>query len=147
MLATVARLVLGLVGRIAVALMAIAGADLLYQKWNYKRQLRMTRQEVKEERKQHEASPEIKGRIRSIQLAMARKRMLQEVPTADVVVTNPTHYAIALKYVPESAAPMVVAKGQDHVAMMISLRTIGQEKETKPLRACLQFWLMTRTPG
>ncbi len=116
----IGRLILGLVARIVVALVAIALVDMLYQRWNYKRQLRMTHQEVKEERRQHEASPEIKGRIRAAQLAAARRRMLQEVPTADVVVTNPDHYAVALRYDAETMdAPRVVAKGADFLCQKI----------------------------
>ena len=119
-LCTIARLVLGLSIRIAVALTAIASIDFLYQRWNHRRQLRMTRQEVKEERKQHEVSPEIKGRIRSMQMAMAQKRMLQDVPDADVVVTNPTHYAVAIRYeATDMAAPRVVAKGADFMCEKI----------------------------
>ena len=113
-------LLFGLVGRIVAALLAIALADLLYQRWNYTKQLRMTRQEVKEERKQQEASPEIKNRIRSLQLTAMRKRMLQDVPTADVVITNPTHYAVALRYDSENMnAPQVVAKGADFLCERI----------------------------
>ena len=119
-LCAVARLILGLLGRIAAALIAIACADLLYQRWNHKRQLRMSRQEVKEEHKQHEASPEVKARVRSAQMAMARKRMLQDVPNADVVVTNPSHYAVALRYDPAAMdAPQVVAKGADFLCEKI----------------------------
>ncbi len=116
----IGRLIFGLVARIAVALVIIALADLLYQRWNYKRQLRMTRQEVKEDRRQHEAPPEIKARIRAVQIAAMRKRMLQEVPTADVVITNPTHYAVALRYDAETmGAPQVVAKGADFLCQKI----------------------------
>ena len=119
-LCTIGRLVLGLGIRIGAALAAIAGVDFLYQRWNHRRQLRMTRQEVKEERKQHEVSPEVKGRVHAVQLAMARKRMLQDVPGADVVVSNPTHYAVALRYdAKEAAAPMVVAKGADFLCEKI----------------------------
>ncbi len=119
-LCSIAELILGLGGRIVVALVAIAGVDMLYQRWSHKRQLRMTRQEVKEERKQHELAPQLKGRIRSVQFAMARKRMLQEVPNADVVVTNPTHYAVALRYDTETmGAPHVVAKGADFLCEKI----------------------------
>lgn len=114
MLVGIARLIFGLVARIAVGLLAIAAADVIFQRWKHKRDLRMTKQEVKEELKQHEASPETKSRIRAIQTEMSRKRMLQAVPTADVVVTNPTHVAVALKYEAESMeAPQVVAKGGD----------------------------------
>ena len=119
-LCVIGRLVLGLGGRIGAAMIVIASIDLLYQRWNHRRQLRMTRQEVKEERKRYEVSPEIKGRMRAIQIALARKRMLQEVPTADVVVTNPTHYAVALRYdTEEMAAPQMVAKGADFMCEKI----------------------------
>jgi flagellar biosynthetic protein FlhB len=116
----IARLVFGVSLRIVIALMAIALLDVVYQRWQYKRNLRMTRQEVKEERRQHEASPEVRGRVRAIHIEMVRRRMLQEVPEADVVVTNPTHVAVALKY--EAAtmeAPEVVAKGADLLAEKI----------------------------
>jgi len=120
MLCAIARLILGLGVRIVAALVAIAGVDFLYQRWHHRRQLRMTRQEVKEERKQHEGSPELKGRIRSVRLALSRKRMLQDVPDADVVVTNPTHYAVALRYeARETPAPQVVAKGADFLCEKI----------------------------
>jgi flagellar biosynthetic protein FlhB len=116
----IAHLVFGAALRIVIALMAIALLDFVYQRWQYNRNLRMTRQEVKEERRQHEASPEIRGRIRSIHIEMARKRMLQEVPEADVVVTNPTHVAVALKYdAATMQAPEVVAKGADLMAEKI----------------------------
>jgi len=113
-LGQMARLVFGLLLRVALAVMAVGGVDLLYQRWKHRRDLRMTRQELKEERRQHELSPEVRGRIRAVQLEMARKRMLQEVPKADVVVTNPTHVAVALRYESETMeAPKVVAKGAD----------------------------------
>jgi len=113
-MAGIAELVFGLAVRIAVGVMAIAGLDWLYQRWHYQRQLRMTKQEVKQEQKDREISPNVKGRIRGIQIELARKRMLQEVPTADVVLTNPTHVAVALKYeAGEMEAPVVVAKGPD----------------------------------
>ncbi len=116
----IGRLLFGLVARIVVALVFIALADLLYQRWNYTKQLRMTRQEVKEERKQQETSPETKGRIRALQIAAMRKRMLQDVPTADVVITNPTHYAVALRYDAENMnAPQIVAKGADFLCEKI----------------------------
>jgi flagellar biosynthetic protein FlhB len=110
----VALLVRGLMVRIVLAILALALADMIYQRWNYKKEMRMTKQEVKEENKQYEVNPHVKGRIRSIQREMARKRMLNAVPNADVVVTNPTHFAVALKY--DSAvmdAPTVIAKGAD----------------------------------
>jgi len=114
------RIVFGVLMRILIGLAGIAGADLLYQRWNYKKDLRMTRQEVKEERKQYELSPEVKGRMRGIQIAMARKRMLQDVAEADVVLANPTHVAVAIKYdADKMAAPTVVAKGPDFLAQKI----------------------------
>jgi flagellar biosynthesis protein FlhB len=120
LLGGIGTLVVGLGSRMAAALMVIAGADLLYQKWSYKRQLRMTRQEVKEERKQHEVSPEVKGRIRQVQAAMAQRQMLQDVPNADVIVTNPTHYAVAIQYDSETMeAPTMVAKGADFLCEKI----------------------------
>ena len=114
------ELVLGVAGRIAIGLAAIAGFDVVFQRWRYHRDLRMTREEVKEERKQHEVSPEVRNKIRGVQMEMARKRMLQEVPKADVVVTNPTHVAVALQYDAETmAAPVVLAKGGDMLCQKI----------------------------
>jgi flagellar biosynthetic protein FlhB len=119
-LAVVGRIVLGLVGRIAIALVVIAGLDMLYQKWRHRRELKMTLQEVKEERRQYELNPLIKGRIRAVQIELVRRRMLQEVPKADVVLTNPTHVAVALRYDAKTMhAPQVVAKGADLVSEKI----------------------------
>jgi flagellar biosynthetic protein FlhB len=119
-LAEMARLVFGVVARIAVALLAIAALELLFQRWKYKHDLRMTRQEVLEERRRHEISPQLRSRIRTVQIEMARKRMLQEVPSADVVVTNPTHVAVALRYdAGEMDAPQVIAKGGDFLCEKI----------------------------
>lgn len=118
--AGMAQLVFGLLARIALGILVIAAIDLLYQRWKHKRDLRMTKQEVKEERRQYELSPEVKGRIRGVQIEMVRRRMLQEVPKADVVLTNPTHVAVALRYDAERMeAPQVVAKGADHLAEKI----------------------------
>lgn len=98
----------------------IAAVDFAYQKWEYEKKLRMTKQEVKEEYKQREGRPEVKAAIRRRQREIAMRRMMQEVPQADVVITNPTHYAVALKYEPEKRdAPYVVAKGVDNVAKKI----------------------------
>jgi flagellar biosynthetic protein FlhB len=120
MLAGIGRLVFGLLARIAVAVLVIAGIDLFYQRRKYRKDLRMTRQEMKEERKQYEVSPETKGRIRGAQIEMVRKRMLQEVPEADVVLVNPTHFAVALRYDHETMdAPQLVAKGADLLAEKI----------------------------
>jgi flagellar biosynthesis protein FlhB len=113
-------LLLGLVGRCGIGLLVIAGGDWLYQRFKYMRDLRMTKQEVIEERKQQEVSPQMRGRIRRMQFEMSRKRMLQDVVKADVVVTNPTHFAVALKYDPaKAAAPVVLAKGADYLALRI----------------------------
>lgn len=99
---------------------AIAAFDFLYEWWDYERQIKMSKQEVKEEYKQLEGDPQIKGRIRNIQRQRARNRMMQAVPGADVVIRNPTHFAVALKYdIEKNAAPLVVAKGKDHMALKI----------------------------
>ncbi|HUT02210.1 MAG TPA: flagellar biosynthesis protein FlhB [Phycisphaerae bacterium] len=112
--AGIGRLVVGLMGRIVVAIFVIAAIDVLYQRRKYRKELRMTKQEVKEERKQHEISPELRGRMRNVQVELVRKRMLQEVPNADVVITNPTHVAVALRYEPGTmGAPKMVAKGAE----------------------------------
>jgi flagellar biosynthetic protein FlhB len=117
---TIAGIIFGLCIRVCLALLALAIADTLYQKWRYIEDLKMTRQEVKQEQKDTEGSPEVKGRIRRIQLQMSMKRMLQDVPKAKVVLVNPTHVAVALKYEqPAMDAPMVVAKGADHLAEKI----------------------------
>jgi flagellar biosynthesis protein FlhB len=94
-------------------------ADYLVKRWQHRRSLRMTKQEVKDEAKMLEGNPQIKGRIRSIQRAMARRRMLAAVPKATVVITNPTHFAVALDYQRGMQAPRVVARGADHLAQKI----------------------------
>jgi len=102
------------------ALAVIAAIDAPYQLWNHYRQLRMTKQEIKDEYKQSEGRPEVKGRIRRLQYEMSRRAMMDAVPTADVIVTNPTHYAVALKYtMGEMKAPKVVAKGSGELAALI----------------------------
>lgn len=98
-------------------LILMALIDVPFQLWQHKRDLKMTQQEVRDELKETEGRPEIKGRIRQMQREMAQRRMMQEVPNADVVVTNPTHYAVALRYDPDRMnAPIVVAMGKDLVA-------------------------------
>lgn len=98
----------------------LAAADYLYQWWQYEKNLRMTKQEVKDEYKQTEGDPQIKSRIRSIQQQRAKQRMMQNVPKADVVIRNPTHYAVAIKYDQSvNRAPVVVAKGVDSLALRI----------------------------
>ncbi len=105
---------------IASALIVIALIDAPYQMWHYANKLKMTREEVRQEARESEGDPQIKARIRAQQREMARRRMMSEVPTADVVVTNPTHYAVALKYADgKMRAPRVVAKGADEVAAKI----------------------------
>jgi flagellar biosynthetic protein FlhB len=127
--------------RIVGLLLVLAVLDYAFQRWDYERSLRMTHQEIKEELKQQEGDPAIRARIRSVQREMSRKRMMADVRTADVVVTNPTHLAIALRYDPESmAAPRVVAKGQRLVAERIKevARQAGVPLvENKPLAQAL----------
>jgi flagellar biosynthetic protein FlhB len=102
------------------SLIIIVIIDVPYQIWNHNKQLKMSKQEVKDEHKNMEGSPEVKGRIRRLQMEMAARRMMADVPQADVVVTNPTHFSVALKYDSEgSGAPKVVAKGVDEVALKI----------------------------
>jgi flagellar biosynthetic protein FlhB len=102
------------------ALILLAAIDAPYQKWNWLRKLKMTRQELREEMKESEGSPEVKGRIRQMQHQMSQRRMMEDVPKADVIVVNPTHYAVALKYeTGQMGAPTVVAKGVDELAMRI----------------------------
>ncbi len=104
----------------ALAMLAVAGADYGLQRWRLMRSLKMTKQEVKDDMKLSEGNPEIKARIRRIQYAQARQRMLAAVPKATVVITNPTHFAVALEYQRAVlAAPRVVAKGSGHVAQKI----------------------------
>jgi flagellar biosynthetic protein FlhB len=111
---------LGIGLKIGLAFLGLAGIDYFYQRFEYEQDLRMTKQEVKEESKQTEGDPIVKSRIRLLQRRIAYKRMMQDVPKADVVVTNPTHFAVALKYEPEKmSAPKVVAKGADLMAKKI----------------------------
>jgi flagellar biosynthetic protein FlhB len=128
----------GLVARAFLVMTASLGAIALldgpYQKWHYANKLKMTRQEVIQESKESDGNPQIKGKIRQLQREMARKRMMSNVPTADVVVTNPTHFAVALKYADNGrGAPRVVAKGTDEVAAKI--REIAKENKVALLEA------------
>ena len=112
----------------------IAAVDVPFQLWQHSKDLRMTREEVREEYKESEGSPETRGRIREAQRALSRGRMMQEVPTADVVVTNPTHFAIALRYDDQKMrAPIVVAKGTDLLAAKI--REIAAENGVPVIEA------------
>ena len=112
----------------------IAAIDAPYQMWHYSNKLKMTRQEVIQESKESEGNPQIKAKIRQLQRQMAQRRMMADVPTADVVVTNPTHYAVALKYTDGAGgAPRVVAKGKDEVAAKI--RELAKEHKVAMLEA------------
>ena len=136
---------MSLLGRSALlfgALLALIGAaDALYQKFDHAKRLRMTRQELKDEAKETEGNPELKGRIRQVQFEMSRRRMMQELPKADVIVTNPTHFAVALKYDESgSGAPRVIAKGVDVLAQQIRLVASGHRipmVEAPPLARAL----------
>jgi flagellar biosynthetic protein FlhB len=119
---------------LCMGLAVIAAVDVPFQLYQYNKELKMTREEVREEYKESEGSPETRGRIREVQRALARGRMMQEVPTADVVVTNPTHYAVALRYDEKKhRAPVVVAKGTDLIALKI--REIATEHGVPVLEA------------
>ena len=127
--------------QISVVFIAMAAFDYLYQWWEYERNIRMTKQEIKEEYKQLEGDPEIKGRIRQQQRSMEQNRMMQKVPEADVIIRNPTHFAVALRYDPQKDnAPVVLAKGQDYVALKIieiAERCKIPMKENRPLARAL----------
>ncbi len=118
-LGLVGSLSISILNRIIIVLLALAILDYLYQKWDYEDNLRMSKQEIRDEFKQSEGDPMIKARIRQIQREMARRRMFDAIPRADVVVTNPTHVAVALEYKDGMQAPMVLAKGERVVAERI----------------------------
>lgn len=127
----------GLVGHtflvVVASMVLIVAIDVPFQLWNHAKQLRMTKEEVRQEAKESEGDPHIKARIRSLQREAARKRMMAEVPQADVIVTNPTHYAVALRYQDtEMRAPRVVAKGTHLLAERI--RALGEENGVPILR-------------
>ncbi|MDE7245070.1 MAG: flagellar biosynthesis protein FlhB [Oscillospiraceae bacterium] len=112
--------IFNLVLRVVIAFIVVAFFDYLYQWWDYERKLRMSKQEIKEEYKQTEGDPQVKGKIKQIQRERAQQRMMQQVPGADVVIRNPTHVAVALRYKPEKdSAPVMVAKGVDELALRI----------------------------
>ncbi len=118
----------------ACSLILIAAIDVPFQLWDHKQKLMMTKQEVRDEFKDTEGKPEVKSRIRQLQYEMAQRRMLQEVPQADVVITNPTHFAVALKYdADKGGAPRLVAKGGDFLALKI--REIAQEHRVELLES------------
>jgi flagellar biosynthetic protein FlhB len=135
-LAFLGELLTRLLGGVGTFMLALAAIDYFYQRWDLEQEMRMTKQEVKEEVKSREGDPMIRARIKRIQRDLAGKRMMEDVPKADVIVTNPTHLAIALKYDETMAAPRVIAKGADLVAQKI--REIAREHgipivENKPL--------------
>jgi flagellar biosynthetic protein FlhB len=126
--------------RVSAALLILAVADYAFQRYQNEKSLRMSISEIKQEQKQSEGDPKTKARIRKIQREIARRRMMHDVPKATVVVTNPTHYAIALLYEPGMGAPKVLAKGQDEVAKRI--KEIASENrvplvENRPLAQAL----------
>ena len=127
--------------KIAAVFLVIAFADFLFQKWKFHNDMKMTKQEVKEEYKSTEGDPQIKGKIRQRMMQASQRRMMQNLPKADVVITNPTHFAVALRYDKEVAeAPVVVAKGADYLAAKI--KEVAREHdvsivENKPLARAL----------
>lgn len=134
-------LVLKMMVGVLIVMLLISVADVVYQRHEYMKKMRMSRQDIKDEYKQSEGDPQIKAKLRQMRVEKARQRMMQAVPSADVVITNPTHYSIALKYDPEvNPAPVVVAKGIDEVALRI--REIAKENnvvlyENRPLARAL----------
>ena len=135
------NIVIGVGLKVAMFYMVIAALDYIYQKWKFAEDMKMTKQEVKDEMKNAEGDPQVKGKIRQKMREVSRRRMMQAVPQADVVITNPTHYAVAVKYdADEQAAPMVTAKGEDYLAQKI--KEIARENhveivEDKPLARML----------
>ena len=127
--------------KIAIIYMIIAFADFMYQKYKFRNDMKMTKQEVKEEYKNSEGNPEIKGKIRQKMREISQRRMMQNLPKADVIITNPTHYAVAIQYDPAvSDAPIVIAKGEDYLAQKI--KAVAKEHrieivENKPLARML----------
>ena len=126
---------------ISIIFIVIGIVDYIFQKWKFGEDMKMTKQEVKDEYKNTEGNPEIKGRIRQKMREASQRRMMQDVPKADVVITNPTHFAVAIKYDAEvSKAPIVVAKGEDYLAQKI--KEVAREHnveivENKPLARML----------
>ncbi len=136
-----ADFLMDVVTNVAVIFLFLAAADFLYQRWQFEKDLRMTKQEIKEEYKQTEGDPQIKGKIKQKQREMSQARMMQSVPEADVIIRNPTHYAVAVQYRPgENNAPRVLAKGADLMALRII--RVGEENgvmlvENRPLARSL----------
>ena len=140
-IAYLGKMIMTLGLRIAVIYAAIAALDFLYQKWKFREDMKMTKQEVKDEYKNQEGDPQIKGKQKQRMQEASRRRMMQQLPQADVVITNPTHFAVAIKYDPDMYdAPYVVAKGADYLAARI--KEIARENdieivENKPLARML----------
>ncbi len=117
---TTGNIIMSIVKSAAVIFVFVAAFDFGYQWWEYEKNLRMSKQDIKEEYKQQEGDPQIKGKIKERQMQQARRRMMQAVPNADVVIRNPTHFAVAIKYDAEkNSAPVVIAKGADNIALKI----------------------------
>jgi flagellar biosynthesis protein FlhB len=141
MATTLAQLTLKIALEIGAAILVIAVLDYLYQKYEFEKSIKMSKQDLRDESKNSEGNPQTKARVRQIQREMSRRRMMSEVATADVVVTNPTHLAVALKYQPDSMdAPMMVAKGERLIAQKI--KEIARQHgipviEDKPLARAL----------
>jgi flagellar biosynthetic protein FlhB len=117
--AFVGDLIITIAKRVALAMVCLAGVDYFYQRWEFEKSLKMSKQEVKDEWKQAEGDPHIKGKIRQKMRQMSRGQARQAVPESSAVVTNPTHYAVALKYESGMEAPIVMAKGEGHMALLI----------------------------
>ena len=129
-LVLVGDIVISLGIKISAILLIIGFADLIYQKIKFKNDMKMTKQEVKDEYKQIEGDPQVKGKIKRKMQESSMRRMMQEVPQADVVITNPTHFAVAIKYDKTvSAAPIVTAKGADNLAQRI--KEIARESKVE----------------
>jgi len=112
--------IMTIVKSVIIAFLAISAFDFLYQWWEYEKNIKMSKHDVKEEYKQMEGDPKVKGKIKEKQRAISMSRMMQQVPKADVIIRNPTHFAIAIRYnIEKDNAPMVLAKGQDNIAMKI----------------------------
>ncbi len=119
---------------LSAVLLLVAGIDVPYQLWSHQKKLKMTLKEVKDENKDTQGNPEIKGKIRAIQREMAQRRMLEDVPNAQVILINPTHFSVALRYDEgQDRAPVVVAKGEDHMALKI--REIAKEHDVPTFSA------------
>jgi flagellar biosynthesis protein FlhB len=131
------KTVMSMIFKVALVFVPISAFDYLFQWWDHERKIKMSKQDMKEEYKQMEGNPEIKGKIKDMQRQRASSRMIQEVPNADVIIKNPTHFAVALKYdLNKDRAPVLIAKGQDELALRII--KVGEESgvyvlENKPL--------------